>query len=207
MADRAVGEQRCWVPAISGVFELFDRCDRVLVMTSRSFDFVPDELPRNVRYTGPQLDDPAWALSEGPGVDWRPVGDGPLVLVAMSSVFQDQFEVLRRAARALGIMPVRGVITTGRAVDPGEVPAPGNVRVLRAVPHALILPEAAVVITHAGHGTVIKAWPRGATGLPPAGSRSEGQRGPGAAVGRRDTPRQAGNFGRNRECRPSGARQ
>jgi len=34
------------------------------------------------------------------------------------------------------------------------------------------------VVTHAGHGTVIKAWPRGATGLPPAGSRSEGQRGP-----------------------------
>ena len=149
------------VPAIRGVFELFDRCDRVLVMTSRSFDFVPDELPRNVRYTGPQLDDPAWALSEGPGVDWRPVGDGPLVLVAMSSVFQDQFEVLRRAARALGTMPVRGVVTTGRAVDPGEVPAPRNVRVLRAVPHALILPEAAVVVTHAGHGTVIKALAAG----------------------------------------------
>jgi UDP:flavonoid glycosyltransferase YjiC (YdhE family) len=149
------------VPAIGGVFELFDRCDRVLVMTSRSFDFVPDVLPMNVRYTGPQLDDPAWASSTGPGGDWRPPGDAPLVLVSMSSVFQDQLEVLRRAARALGTLPVRGVITTGRAVDPVEVSAPENVRVLRAVPHAPILAEAAVVVTHAGHGTVIKALAAG----------------------------------------------
>ena len=149
------------VPAIGAVFELFDRCDRVLVMTSRSFDFVPDGLPRNVRYTGPQLEDPAWAFSEGPGADWRPVGNAPLVLVAMSSVFQDQFEVLRRVALALGTLPVRGVITTGRAVDPVAVPATRNVRVLRAVPHARILAEAAVVVTHAGHGTVIKALAAG----------------------------------------------
>jgi MGT family glycosyltransferase len=79
----------------------------------------------------------------------------------MSSVFQDQIDVIRRAARALGTLPVRGVITTGRAVDPVEVPAPGNVRVLRAAPHAQILAEAAVVVTHAGHGTVIKALAAG----------------------------------------------
>jgi MGT family glycosyltransferase len=151
------------VPAVTEVFDLFDRCDRVLVLTSRSFDFVPDVLPGNVRYTGPQLEDPAWASSARPGEDWRPTGDAPLVLVSMSSVFQDQLEVLRRVAHALGTLPVRGVITTGRAVDPVEVPAPRNVRVLRAAPHAQILAEAAVVVTHAGHGTVIKAL---AAGLP-----------------------------------------
>jgi UDP:flavonoid glycosyltransferase YjiC (YdhE family) len=64
-------------------------------------------------------------------------------------------------AHALGTMPVRGVITTGRAVDSVDVPAPGNVRVLRAAPHAQILAEAAVVVTHAGHGTVIKALAAG----------------------------------------------
>jgi MGT family glycosyltransferase len=149
------------VPAVTEVFELFDRCDRLLVMTSPSFDFVPEVLPGNVRYTGPQLEDPAWASSAAPGEDWRPAGDAPLVLVSMSSVFQDQLEVLHRAAHALGTLPVRGVITTGRAVDPVQVPAPGNVRVLRAVPHVQILAEAAVVITHAGHGTVIKALAAG----------------------------------------------
>lgn len=146
---------------ISEVFELLDRCDRVLVMTSRSFDFVPDVLPPNVRYTGPQLDDPDWAVADGLAVDWRPAGGAPLVLVAMSSVFQDQLEVLRRVGQALGDLPVRGVITTGRAVDPVDVPAPRNVRVLRAAPHAQILAEAAAVVTHAGHGTVIKALAAG----------------------------------------------
>jgi len=152
---------RLEVPAIHEVFDLFDRCDRVLVMTSPLFDFVPAVLPRNVRYTGPQLEDPAWAFSEGESADWRLTGEAPLVLVAMSSVFQDQLEVLCRAARALGTLPVRGVITTGRAVDPVAVPSPRNVRVVRAVPHARILAEAAVVVTHAGHGTVIKALAAG----------------------------------------------
>jgi UDP:flavonoid glycosyltransferase YjiC (YdhE family) len=59
------------------------------------------------------------------------------------------------------MLPVRGVITTGRAVDPAEVPAPRNVRVLPAAPHSLILADAAAVVTHAGHGTVIKALAAG----------------------------------------------
>ena len=79
-----------------------------------------------------------------------------MVLVAMSSIFQDQLGLLRRVAQALGALPVRGLITTGRAIDPSWVQAPGNVRVLRAAPHSEVLVEAAAVVTHAGHGTVIK---------------------------------------------------
>jgi len=184
------------VPAVGEVFELFDRCDRVLVMTSRSFDFEPEVLPPNVRYTGPQLDDPAWAVRDGAVDLWRPPGDAPLVLVAMSSIFQDQLDVLRRIARALGMLPVRGVITTGRAVDPAEVPAPRNVRVLPAAPHSQILADAAAVVTHAGHGTVIKAL---AAGVPvlclPQGRDQRDntarvrQLGAGIRLGKRATPR------------------
>jgi MGT family glycosyltransferase len=79
----------------------------------------------------------------------------------MSSIFQNQLGTLRRVASALGRLPVRAVVTTGRAVDPDQVPAPGNVQVLTAAPHAQILQEAAVVVTHAGHGTVIKALAAG----------------------------------------------
>ncbi|HYR06422.1 MAG TPA: glycosyltransferase, partial [Longimicrobium sp.] len=77
-------------------------------------------------------------------------------LVATSSVFQDQADLLRRVAAALGQLPVRGLVTTGRAVDPAEVPAPANVRVVRAAPHQAVLAETAVVVTHAGHGSVLK---------------------------------------------------
>jgi hypothetical protein len=50
------------LPPVGGLYELLDRCTRVLVMTSASFDILPAALPSNVRYVGPQLDDPPWAL-------------------------------------------------------------------------------------------------------------------------------------------------
>jgi UDP:flavonoid glycosyltransferase YjiC (YdhE family) len=145
---------------IGDLFELLDRCTEVLVLTSPSLDFSPPHLPPNVRYVGPQLDDPDWATQGEPG-SWRPDGDGPLVLVAGSSVFQHQTDLLRRATAALGRLPVRGLVTTGRAVDPRDVPAPDNVRVLRAAPHRAVLEEAAVAVTHAGHGSLLKALAAG----------------------------------------------
>jgi MGT family glycosyltransferase len=93
--------------------------------------------------------------------EWRPQGTDPLVLVATSSIFQHQVGLLQRIARALGRLPVRGLMTTGSAVDPGEIEAPPNVEVVQAAPHRRILPEASVVITHAGHGTTMKALAAG----------------------------------------------
>jgi len=144
-------------PRLSDVFELFDRCKRVLVMTSPSFDFPTPQLPANVRYVGPQLDDPAWAV----GAEWSRPGGQPLVLVALSSVYQNQIELLRSIAQALGRLPVNAVLTTGTAVEPSQIPAPPNVQVLRAAPHQRVLTEASVVITHAGHGSVMKALAAG----------------------------------------------
>lgn len=142
---------------VTDLFEQLDHLDRVLVLSSPGFDF-PARLPPNVQHVGPQLDDPDWAA--GPD-DWRPDGDEPLVLVAMSSVFQHQTGLLARVAAALGTLSVRGVVTTGRAVEPQDVPAGPAVRVVRSAPHREVLREAAVVVTHAGHGTVLKALAAG----------------------------------------------
>jgi UDP:flavonoid glycosyltransferase YjiC (YdhE family) len=142
---------------IADLYQLLDHCARVLVLTSPSFDFPAPVLPPNVRYVGPQLDDPHWAA----GQDWRPAGDGRLVLVAMSSTYQGQVDALRRVAAALGRLPVRAVVTTGPAVPPAAVPAAGNVRVVASAPHSEVLREAAVVVTHAGHGSVVKALAAG----------------------------------------------
>jgi MGT family glycosyltransferase len=145
------------LPPVEEFFELLDRCTEVLVLTSPSFDFRAPALPPNVRYVGPQLDDPEWAAVG----DWRPEGEAPLVLVATSSIFQHQTDLLRRVATALGGLPVRAVLTTGRGVDPTDVPAPPNVRVLRAAPHRAVLAEASAVVTHAGHGSVLKSLAAG----------------------------------------------
>jgi UDP:flavonoid glycosyltransferase YjiC (YdhE family) len=142
---------------VADLFEQLDHLARVLVLSSADFDF-PARLPPNVRYVGPQLDDPDWAAE---GEDWRPDGPGPLVLVAMSSIYQRQSDLLGRVAIALESLPVRAVITTGRAVRPEMVPAGAHVRVVRSAPHHHVLREASVVVTHAGHGTVIKALAAG----------------------------------------------
>lgn len=146
------------LPPVREVTEQLDRCAAVLVMTSPTFDVPAVRLPSNVRYVGPQTDDPAWATS---GDDWRPDGTGPLVLVGMSSVYQNQTRVLGAVAAALGSLPVRGVLTTGRAVEPADVACPPNVRAVRSAPHGDVLREAAAVVTHAGHGTVLKALAAG----------------------------------------------
>ena len=147
---------------LDNVFELFDRCSRVLVMTSPSFDFSAPQLPENVRYVGPQLDDPDWAAkADWPKKECAGQGSEPLVLVATSSIYQDQIAVLRRIVVALGQLPVRAVLTTGRAVDPEEIQAEPNVQLLPAAPHARVLRQASAVVTHAGHGTVLKSLAAG----------------------------------------------
>jgi len=148
---------RYGLPPVTDLFGQMDQLDRLLVLSSPGFDY-PAPLPANVRYVGPQLDDPDWSSR---AEDWRPDGDAPLVLVAMSSVYQRQTAMLQTVAAALGSLPVRAVITTGKAVHPRDVPARHNVRVVAAAPHREVLREAAVVVTHAGHGTVMKSLAAG----------------------------------------------
>jgi UDP:flavonoid glycosyltransferase YjiC (YdhE family) len=136
---------------LAGVWEQLDHAERVLVLSSEAFDF-PGPLPPNVRYVGPRLDDPAWAE------DWQPpAGDDPVVLASLSTSNMEQLDLLRRIVAALGELPVRGVVTTGHAVDPAELPAADNVQVLRSASHQAVLEHAAALVTHGGHGTVIKA--------------------------------------------------
>jgi MGT family glycosyltransferase len=129
--------------------------DQQVVLTSREFDF-PARLPARVRYVGPVLDDPTWARPWTP-----PAGDEPLVLVAMSSTYMEQERTLRSVVEALGTLPVRGLVTTGPALDPSAVPAPDNVTVVASAPHREVLQEAALAVTHGGHGTVMKCLAAG----------------------------------------------
>jgi MGT family glycosyltransferase len=125
-----------------------------LLLTSAAFDF-PGQVPAEIRYVGPILDDPAWSSSAA----WQPPeGDDPLVLVSMSSTFQDQAGCLQRVIDALARMPVRGLVTTGPALDSHTLVARPNVQVVEAAPHGQVLAHADLVICHGGHGTLMKAF-------------------------------------------------
>lgn len=155
-----------------GLLGEYHRADLRLIQTTRAFDFPLDPAPPNVRYVGPLLDDPHWVAD---GAHPALHDDGrPLVVVGLSSTFQRQEATLRRAVEALGRLPVRGLATTGPGLarrgsgaggagpglDLGPVPA--NVTVVESVSHAAVLPRAAAVVTHAGHGTVMRALAAGA---------------------------------------------
>ncbi|HYH34167.1 MAG TPA: nucleotide disphospho-sugar-binding domain-containing protein [Nocardioides sp.] len=144
-------------PVGSHLWDQLDELDRVLVLTAREFDLPCESLPPNVRYVGPQLDDPGWA--DRPVA--LPEGEEPLVVVSLSSTPMDQIDLFRRVLRGLLGLQVRVVVTTGPAVDPADVVAGLDlspaVSVVPSAPHAQLLPHASAVVTHGGHGTVMKA--------------------------------------------------
>ncbi|HWG08392.1 MAG TPA: glycosyltransferase [Solirubrobacteraceae bacterium] len=131
-------------------------CDRLLILSTRALQYPDFDPPEHVQVTGARLEDPEWAEPVG-----LPPGEEPLVLVGLSSTFMDQGAAIGRIAQALGTVPVRGLITTGPAIDPDAVPTPANVRVVRSAPHSEILPQATAMVTHPGHGSVVKALAAG----------------------------------------------
>ena len=146
------------LPAIQSLGDVHDSCACAIVALPKEFEpDVPDAA--NVLRTGPVLDAPPLSR-EIDGVD---LGDGskPLVLVSLSTSEQGQADLLQRCADAVGRLPVRAIVTTGPSLDPSSVTAAGNTQVVRYVPHAEILPAAALVITHAGLGTTMAALGRG----------------------------------------------
>jgi MGT family glycosyltransferase len=142
---------------LDGFFDQLHRARRQLVLTSAEFDF-PGTVAANARYVGAVLDDPAWAGTEVTTVS---PDDRPLVLVALSSTFQDHAACLQRIVDGLAKLPVRAIVTTGPALEPGAIAAPSNVDVVAAAPHAAILRHAAAVVTHGGHGTVVRSLAAG----------------------------------------------
>ncbi|MCF2528717.1 nucleotide disphospho-sugar-binding domain-containing protein [Yinghuangia soli] len=141
---------------IGSVPEAFEHVDRVLVLSPRAFDHAGRQFPDHIRHVGARLEDPAWA-----GELTLPEGDAPLVVVGLSSSYMKQQDLLQRIADALGSLPVRGLLTTGPAVDPASVRAPANVLVTASAPHTLALRHAALTVTHAGHGTTVKSLAAG----------------------------------------------
>jgi UDP:flavonoid glycosyltransferase YjiC (YdhE family) len=91
----------------------------------------------------------------------RPVeavaGARATVLVSFSTTaFPGQRRVLQRTLDALADEPVDVIATTG-AVDPADLRAPANARVVRRLDHSEILPGASAVVGHGGHATTARA--------------------------------------------------
>lgn len=149
---------RLGLPPLKHPLDYIEQLDRVLLLTSRAFEFSA-RFPANLRLVGPILDDPRWA--ESWASPWPHDHPDPLVVVAFSTTFQGHQNLVQRVIGALAGWPVRGLVTLGPALDQADFQAPPNVALCDAAPHGQVLPHASAVVTHAGHGTVIRALAHG----------------------------------------------
>ena len=131
-----------------------DGADLVLHGTDAVFDPPPAHLPPHHQYVGPlQWEPPSTMppfLAE-PGPPW--------VLVTLSlAPQQEEVRFARAALTALAAQPVRVLLTLSEGHPRNELlPLPENVRVEFYVPHAEVLKRACLLVSHAGHGVVLKA--------------------------------------------------
>jgi MGT family glycosyltransferase len=129
----------------------------------------PREWPSWTRVTGPLI----W---EPPGDEvLPPPGDGPVVLVAPSTSQDPDHALLRAALEGLAGEPVR-VIATWNGREPDRpLPRPGNAVLVPWLSYTQTMPHCDLVITHAGHGTVVRALTLGRPILacPAAGDMGE----------------------------------
>jgi MGT family glycosyltransferase len=147
------------LPPLARMVDQHARAEAQFIATARAFDFAPPTLPARVSYVGPLLGEPAWADA------WRTpfaADDArPLALVSFSTTFQNHAGVLQRVIDAIATLPMKAVVTLGNAIRAEEVRGAENVVLLASAPHRAVLAEAALAVTHGGHGTVMKALAAG----------------------------------------------
>jgi UDP:flavonoid glycosyltransferase YjiC (YdhE family) len=159
LADlNAIRAQAGLAPVDSGA-ELWRRAARTLVTSTPLLDDAAAAILPGLQYVGPIFGPP---VQEGATafVD-LPRTDAPLVLAGFSTTFMDQEGPLARLMTAASGLPVQLVVTAGPVVDRAALPAAPNVAVYDWLPHAAVLPRTALVVTHAGHGTVALALSHG----------------------------------------------
>jgi len=142
------------LPLIKGYASLLGSPDLVLHATDPIFDLSFEGLPERHHYVGPLgIWEPP---SELPAYLDEP-GD-PWVLVSISSQMQDDVPIAEAALDGLGTQPVRAVLTLGPDHTPAELAVvPQNTRVEQVISHAAVLERARLLVSHAGHGSVMKA--------------------------------------------------
>jgi MGT family glycosyltransferase len=139
-----------------------------LVATIPELDPAAATAAQTVRYVGPIRERQLAASWESP---WKADDDHPLVLVSFSTTrIWDKRSRIANTLEALAEEPVRVLISTGDAADVG--PLPTNATAQSFVPHDQVLPLAALMVTHCGHGTVTACLSHGVpiVGLPNPGA-------------------------------------
>ena len=147
-------------PTLAERWRVFEETDLVLALVPPGFD-TPCAVATNTAYVGPinappsgaRLDPHDAALLAEPGDPW--------VLLSLSTTVQGQIDALPPMLEAVATLPVRVLLTLGGVVPVGAVETPPNVTVRDYIPHGLVLPHMAAVVSHGGLSTVTSALSAG----------------------------------------------
>jgi UDP:flavonoid glycosyltransferase YjiC (YdhE family) len=140
-----------------------------LVATFPQLEYPRRERQPWVRVTGPLMWEQPFGTVE------PPPGDEPLVLVAPSTAQDPDHRMLKAALEGLADEPVRVLATTNRREPPAPIRVPENARLVDWLSYARTMPLCDAVVTHAGHGTLVRALSCGVpvVACPAAGDMNE----------------------------------
>lgn len=145
------------LPTLAHVEDSTRRAPLTLAFTGEPFEYPRRDWHPSVRFVGPSL----WDPPVDPRVEQRlPLEDGrPLILVSSSSLPQSDSVLVTVALEALAGEPMHVVATV--PPDFARRSVPPNATLVRRIAHSQLLPRAACVICHGGHGTTLKALAHG----------------------------------------------
>ena len=116
----------------------------------------PRSWPAHVHVVGPMLWEPAAS-----GAPPLPAGDAPLVLVAPSTSHDPGQRLLRATIAGLAGTDVRVLASLDRRPLPRAVRVSPTTTLVNWLSYGQAMPHAAVVVCHAGHGTLARALANG----------------------------------------------
>jgi len=142
------------LPLLMRYASMLESPDLVLHATDHVFDLSFEGLPERHHYVGalgiwePRSERPAYL--DAPGNQW--------VLVSISSQTQDDLPLAEAAITGMADLPIRVIVTVGPGHETAELSTvPSNARVEQVISHAAVLERGGLLLSHAGHGSVMKA--------------------------------------------------
>jgi UDP:flavonoid glycosyltransferase YjiC (YdhE family) len=157
VAGRATGglRQRFGLAPLARGTDLWRSAPLNLNFTAEPFEYPRSDWPASYRFLGPG----SWQPAVEPPA-WLDALERPLVLVTLSTEFQDDGKLAEVALEALRDEDVDVIVTTA-AIDPARFSPPPNARVERFVSHDALLQRAACVVCHGGMGITQRALAAG----------------------------------------------
>lgn len=151
--------QKLGLPPLRRTLDQLEAAELVVLGVAASFDYGA-AVPPGFVYAGPLGEAPAWSADGD--VTALVSARLPNVLISLSTTAQGHEPLLRRCVHAAVGLPVNVIVTLGPALRHVQLPEAPNLQVAAAAPHDLLVPRCRAVVTHAGHGTVVRPLMHGA---------------------------------------------